>query len=62
MAAIYGAEIGIDQNSQIEALVVVQFVGIPFSFLSARSRPDRREVGIFLALACIQRSASLPIS
>ena len=33
MAAIYGAEIGIDQTSQIEAFVVVQFVGIPFSFL-----------------------------
>ena len=33
MAAIYGAEIGIDQTPQIEAFVVVQFVGIPFSFL-----------------------------
>ena len=33
MAAIYGAEIGIDQNAQIAAFVVVQFVGIPFSFL-----------------------------
>jgi UMF1 family MFS transporter len=33
MAAIYGAEIGIDRNAQIAAFVVVQFVGIPFSFL-----------------------------
>jgi UMF1 family MFS transporter len=33
MAAIYGAEIGIDRNAQIEAFVLVQFVGIPFSFL-----------------------------
>jgi UMF1 family MFS transporter len=33
MAAIYGTEIGIDQNAQIEAFVIVQFVGIPFSFL-----------------------------
>ena len=32
MAAIYGAEIGIDQTAQIEAFVVVQFVDIPFSF------------------------------
>jgi UMF1 family MFS transporter len=33
MAAIYGAEIGIDSNAQIAAFVVVQFVGVPFSFL-----------------------------
>ena len=52
MAAIYGAEIGIDQNAQIEAFVLVQFVGIPFSFLfgalAARIGAKR---GIFLALA-----------
>jgi UMF1 family MFS transporter len=33
MAAIYGAEIGLDSNAQIAAFVVVQFVGVPFSFL-----------------------------
>ncbi len=33
MAAIYGAEVGIDRNAQIAAFVVVQFVGVPFSFL-----------------------------
>ncbi len=33
MAAIYGAEIGIDRNAQIAAFVVVQFVGVPFTFL-----------------------------
>jgi UMF1 family MFS transporter len=33
MAGIYGAEVGIDQNWQIAAFVMVQFVGIPFSFL-----------------------------
>ena len=33
MAAIYGAEIGIDRNAQIAAFVLVQFVGIPCSFL-----------------------------
>jgi UMF1 family MFS transporter len=32
MASIYGAEIGIDQNAQIEAFVLVQFVGVPCSF------------------------------
>jgi MFS transporter, UMF1 family len=33
MAAIYGAEVGIDSNAQIAAFVVVQFVGVPCSFL-----------------------------
>jgi len=33
MAAVYGAEVGIDSNSQIAAFVLVQFVGVPFSFL-----------------------------
>jgi len=33
MATIYGAEIGIDSNAMIGALLMIQFVGIPFSFL-----------------------------
>ncbi|HEY6361143.1 MAG TPA: MFS transporter, partial [Vicinamibacterales bacterium] len=33
MASIYGAEVGIDQNAQIAAFVLVQFVGVPCSFL-----------------------------
>jgi MFS transporter, UMF1 family len=33
MASIYGAEVGIDSNAQIAAFVMVQFVGVPFSFL-----------------------------
>ena len=33
MAGVYGAEVGIAQTSQIAAFVMVQFVGIPFSFL-----------------------------
>jgi UMF1 family MFS transporter len=33
MATIYGAEIGIDRDARIAAFVVVQFVGVPFSFL-----------------------------
>ena len=33
MATIYGAEIGIDRNARIAAFVMVQFVGVPFSFL-----------------------------
>jgi UMF1 family MFS transporter len=51
MAAIYGAEIGIDQTSQIEAFVVVQFVGIPFSFLfGALAGRIGAKTGIFIAL------------
>lgn len=33
MATVYGTEIGIEQNLMILAILVVQFVGIPFSFL-----------------------------
>jgi UMF1 family MFS transporter len=33
MATVYGTEIGIDQQSLIGALMIVQFVGVPFSFL-----------------------------
>jgi MFS transporter, UMF1 family len=33
MSSIYGAEAGIDANAQIAAFILVQFVGIPFSFL-----------------------------
>jgi MFS transporter, UMF1 family len=33
MAAVFGAEIGIEQTSQIAAFVMVQFLGIPFAFL-----------------------------
>jgi UMF1 family MFS transporter len=32
MASIYGAEVGLDQEAQIAAFVVVQFVGVPCSF------------------------------
>ena len=33
MATIYGDEIGIDQSAMIGAVLLVQFVGIPFAFL-----------------------------
>jgi UMF1 family MFS transporter len=33
MATVYGTELGIRQNAQIAAIVLVQFVGIPFAFL-----------------------------
>ncbi len=33
MASIYGAELGIDGGHMIGAIVLVQFIGVPFSFL-----------------------------
>ena len=33
MATIYGTEMGIDEGAMIEAILLVQFVGIPFAFL-----------------------------
>ncbi len=51
MATTYGTEIGIPQGALITALVLVQFVGIPFAFLfgqiASRVGPKR---SIFLAL------------
>lgn len=39
MATIYGAEIGIDEKSLIGALLMTQFVGIPFAFAFGRLAP-----------------------
>jgi MFS transporter, UMF1 family len=36
MATAYGTEIGIDQNALIAAVVLVQFVGVPFAFVFGR--------------------------
>ena len=52
MASIYGAEVGIDQNAQIAAFVLVQFVGVPCSFVFG-GLADRigAKRAVFLALA-----------
>lgn len=52
MASVYGAEIGIEQTSQIAAFVMVQFIGIPCSFLfgALGARIGTRRA-IFIALA-----------
>ena len=52
MAGVYGAEVGIEQTSQIAAFVMVQFVGIPFSFLfgALGSRLGTKRC-IFIAIA-----------
>jgi UMF1 family MFS transporter len=51
MAAIYGAEVGINRNAQIAAFVLVQFVGIPCTLLfgAAAGRIGAR-AAIFVAL------------
>ena len=52
MAGVYGAEVGVDQTSQIAAFVMVQFLGIPFAFafgsLGVRIGSKR---AIFLAIS-----------
>lgn len=52
MATIYGAEIGIDQSGLIAAIVMVQFLGIPFAFLfgSIGARIGTKRA-LFIALA-----------
>ena len=52
MATIYGTEIGLDQGTLITALVLVQFIGIPFAFLFGQlaSRLGAKR-SIFLSLA-----------
>ena len=52
MATIYGAEIGIDRNARIAAFVLVQFVGVPFSFLfGALAHRISAKRAIYLALS-----------
>lgn len=52
MAAIYGAEIGIGRDARIAAFVLVQFVGVPFSFLfgAAAARIGAKRA-VFVSLA-----------
>ena len=51
MSSIYGAEIGLDANAQIGAYIVVQFVGIPFSFIfGALAGRIGVKTSIFIAL------------
>jgi UMF1 family MFS transporter len=51
MAAIYGTEIGISQTSLISAILLVQFIGVPFAFLfGALAGRIGAKRAIFLAL------------
>jgi MFS transporter, UMF1 family len=52
MSAIYGAEVGIDRNAQIAAFVMVQFVGVPCSFLfGAAAGRIGAKTALFVTLA-----------
>jgi MFS transporter, UMF1 family len=52
MASIYGAEVGIDRNAQIAAFVLVQFVGVPCSFLfGAVAHRIGAKQGVFIGIA-----------
>jgi MFS transporter, UMF1 family len=52
MSSIYGGEVGVDQNAQIAAFVLVQFVGVPCSFLfGAFAGRVGAKTAIFFALA-----------
>jgi UMF1 family MFS transporter len=59
-AGIYGAEVGVGQTQQIAAFAMVQFLGVPFSFifgsLGARMGTKR---AVFLALAVYSVAATL---
>ena len=52
MAPVYGTEIGIPRGSLISAILLVQFVGVPFAFLFGMLAARLgAKVSIFLALA-----------
>jgi MFS transporter, UMF1 family len=52
MASIYGAEVGIDRDAQIAAFVLVQFVGVPCSFLfGAVAHRIGAKQGVFIGIA-----------
>jgi UMF1 family MFS transporter len=52
MASIYAAEVGIDRNAQIAAFVLVQFIGVPCTFLfGAAAGRIGAKPALFVALA-----------
>ena len=61
VAAIYGAELGFDSVSLILALLLVQFVGIPFSLIFGRlPSPKEKRRSFFLAFVVFNMIA-LPL-
>ncbi len=61
MATIYGAEIGIEQVDLIGALLLMQFVGIPFSLLFGRlPRKDDPHQPFFLSMV-LYNAVTIPL-
>ena len=61
MATIYGAEIGIGQSDLIGALLLTQFIGIPFSLLFGRlARKDDPQQAFFLSLV-LYNAVAIPV-
>ena len=61
MATIYGAEIGIEQADLIGALLLTQFVGIPFSLLFGRlPRKNDPHQAFFLSLV-LYNAVTIPL-
>lgn len=60
MSSVYGAEVGIDQNAQIAAFVMVQFVGIPCAVLfgSLGTRLGTKRC-IFVAISVFMAATAL---
>ena len=65
MAVVYGTEIGLPQESLITAILMVQFVGVPFAFLFGRLAHylgSKRAIALALAVyvvvtvPCVHRS------
>lgn len=56
MATLYGAEVGIDRGLMIGAILMVQFVGIPFAFLFGRVAGRvgaRKAILVTLGVYCV---------
>jgi len=56
LAAVYGNEIGLPQNTMIVAILLTQFIGIPFTFLfgqMAGRLGTRRSIFLGLAVYCV---------
>jgi UMF1 family MFS transporter len=52
MATTYGAEIGLDEGAMIGALLITQFIGVPFAFLfGALAARIGAKTAVFLGLA-----------
>ena len=60
MATTFGSQIGIDQNAMITALLITQFIGVPFAFLFGMvAERIGAKTAIFVGLASMPSSSAL---